>query len=67
VHIESIPASLPYLSQPETAALSSAPSVLLMVKRRIMQRPIGVTVIAILMFLGAAFLLGSAVCFFVGA
>ena len=32
-----------------------------------MQRPIGVTVIAILMFLGAALLvLGSAVCFFVG-
>ena len=32
-----------------------------------MQRPIGVTVIAILMFLGAAFLaLGSAACFFVG-
>ncbi len=32
-----------------------------------MQRPIGVTVIAILMFLGAALLvLGSAACFFVG-
>ena len=32
-----------------------------------MQRPIGVTVIAILMFLGAALLvLGSAVSFFVG-
>ena len=32
-----------------------------------MQRPIGVTVIAVLMFLGAALLvLGSAVCFFVG-
>jgi hypothetical protein len=53
--------------QPETADRSLAPSALPWFKGGTMNRPIGITVIAILMFLVAVLLvLASTACFFVG-
>ena len=62
------PCTTPLTSpQPETAGLPLAPSELSWFKGGSMKRPIGITVVAILMFLVATLLvLGSIACFFVG-